>query len=196
VAVNELVNFVLQDKVAAVASGRAIDIWSTSSNRELNPTGSKNQGNCTVLTRWNGEFLAAASPLGILGSDANLAFFCGIPFNTQSTSVKFLPDGSVVAVSARNSTIEVWDAASGQKRTIISKAPGNMLDVAISGDGSLLAASSVSGVIEIYDRLTLELLKILDTSTSPVNQVTFTSNQKYIITGSEDGTVRMWGLVP
>jgi WD40 repeat protein len=85
---------------------------------------------------------------------------------------------------------------SDQKQTIISKAPGHMLDVAISNDGTLLAAASASGVIEIYDLATLELLQTLDTHTSKVNQITFSNDQKYLISGSDDGTVRIWGLQP
>lgn len=193
---NGLVNFVMADKIVAVASGRALQLWSTTSGRQIEPALLKNNGNCTVLYRINGNFLVAGSAVGVLGQSDNLDYFCHVTRNTRATTTTFLPDGSIVAFSAQYQTIEVWKSPSPQPQTITSSQPGDMLGVSVSKDGRLLAAASTSGVIEIYDLTTMKLLKSIDILTSPVNQVTFSSDQKYLITASADGTVRVWGVYP
>ena len=191
-----LVNFILDDKIVAVSSAMSIQIWSTSVGRELAAQTNKNEGICKVIYRLDGNFLAAGSAIGVLSQENNFEYFCRVSPNPRATSRKFLSNGSIIAFSVEYQTIEIWNMVSDQKQTIISKAPGHMLDVAISNDGTLLAAASASGVIEIYDLATLELLKTLDTHTSKVNQITFSNDQKYLISGSDDGTVRLWGLQP
>ena len=194
--IDGLVNFILDDKIVAVSSAMSIQIWSTSVGRELVAQTKKNEGICSVIYRLDGNFLAAGSAIGVLSQENNFGYFCKVSPNPRATSRKFLPNGSIIAFSVEYQTIEIWNMVSDKKQTIISKAPGHMLDVAISNDGTLLAAASASGVIEIYDLATLELLQTLDTHTSKVNQITFSNDQKYLISGSDDGTVRIWGLQP
>lgn len=191
-----LVHFLLDDKIAAVSMSKYIQIWATSSGRELNPNSVKYNGDCSIIYRLDGKFLAAGSSVGILSSDNNIDFFCKVTPEPYVTSGEFLANGSIIAFSMEKQTIKVWNISSTKEQTLKSKSPGNMLDVAISNDGTLLAAASASGVIEIYDLATSELLQTLDTHTSPVDQITFSADQKYLISGSDDGTVRLWGLYP
>jgi len=191
-----LVNFILDDKIAAVSLDNFIQIWSTNTGRELDLNLPTIKGNCTTINRLDGSFLAAGSANGILGKESYINFFCEVIRKSQVISGEFQPDGSIVVFAMKNQTLEVWNALSDKGQTIKSKSPGDMLDVAISNDGKLLAAASASGVIEIYDLTTFDLLHTLDPHASEVNQITFSNDQKYLISGSDDGTVRIWGVYP
>jgi WD40 repeat protein len=190
------VNYLMDDKIVAASTTGFLNYWSVSSGKELTPSFLvKYEGGCRVFYRDNGQFLVAGSINGILNLETNIKYFCHIPRGPRTLSEDFLNDGSITALSLENQALEVWDAQTGdQKKSIKSQAKGNMFDVAISNDGKLLAAASASGVIEIYDLTTDELIKSFNAHTAAVTQVLFTSDLKYIISASDDGTVRFWGI--
>jgi WD40 repeat protein len=191
------VRFLLDSQMVAASSSSAINYWSTSSGKELLPSSQKRDSNCRVIYRRDGSLLAAGSANGIVASEKNLQHFCSVPRSTRTTSEDFLSDGSLVALSLENQTVELWDLRTGeQKTTLKSEAPGDMLDVAVSQDGELLAAASASGTIEVYDLASMELVKTLDLHSAAINRILFSNDGKYIISGSTDGTVRLFGLYP
>ncbi|RPJ27124.1 MAG: hypothetical protein EHM33_09120 [Chloroflexi bacterium] len=194
---NGSVNYLQNDRMVAGSSTGVIKYWSTSTGKELRPGALKNESNCRVIYGRNGNFLAAGSINGVISTEANLRYFCQVPRGSRTTSESFLPDGSIIALSQENQTVELWNLHSdGQKSILHSESPGDMLGVAFSGDGKLLATSSAGGTIEIYDLATMKLINTLDLHTGPVNHVLFSHDGTYIITGSTDGIVRFFGLHP
>jgi WD40 repeat protein len=191
------VRFLLDSELIAASSNSDITYWSTSSGRELLASSEKRAANCRVIYRRDGSLLAAGSANGIIDSEKNLEHFCNVPRGTRTTSEDFLPDGSLIALSLENQTVELWDLRSGgQKITLKGESPGDMLDVAVSPNGELLAAASASGKIEIYDLASTELIQTLDLHSAEINRLLFSNDGKYIISGSTDGTVRLFGLYP
>lgn len=189
--------YLLDGKIVAASSKGSINYWSASTGQELTSNSIKIEGNCRIIYQFNGSFLAAGSAIGIIDTDKNSTYFCLVPRGPRTISEDLLSDGSIIALSLENKILEVWNSRSdGQKIILTSPALGDMLDVAISNDGNLLAAVSASGTIEIYDLTTLELIKILELHTGPVNQILFSNDRKYIISGSTDGTVRFFGIYP
>lgn len=190
------VNYLLDDKIVAAATTGILKYWSLSSGRELSTSApTKTNGNCRLFYRDDGQFLAAASINGILNIESNVKYFCHVSRGPRTISEDFLSDGSIIALSLENQALEIWDIRAGeQKISIKSKAQGNMLDVAISDDGKLLAATSTSGIVEIYDLNTGELIQSFEAHNAAVTQIAFTSDLKYIISASTDGTVRFWGI--
>lgn len=190
------VNYLMDDKIIIAFTNGNLKYWSVSSGKELFPSSPiKYEGICRMFYRDDGQFLAAGSVNGILNEEKNAKYFCHIPRNSRTISEDFLNDGSITALALENQALEVWDLqAGGQKTSIKSQAKGNMFDVAISNDGKLLAAASASGVIEIYDMTTGKSIISFDAHTAPVTQLSFTSDLKYLISGSDDGTIRFWGI--
>jgi eukaryotic-like serine/threonine-protein kinase len=191
------VNFLRDDTMVAAGDGGTLRYWSMSSGMELRPGRMENSGSCRIIFSREGEFLAASSSNGLIATDQNLGHFCQVSRGPRTISEDYLSDGSILALSQENQAVEVWSVQSGGQGTSIrSEVPGDILGVAISRDGTLLAAASESGVVEIYDLGNMEHIGSLELYTGPVNHVLFSHDNKYIITGSDDGIVRFFGLRP
>jgi len=189
------VSYSPDSKMLASYARGIFSYWSASSGRKLKESLPKRTNLCYTINRRDGNFIAAGSENGVIYSDVNLDLFCKIQRNPRTTSEKFLPDGSIIALSLQNQRIEVWDAHnSDQKFEITLQSYGDVLDVAISNDGKLLATASRGGAIEIYDLETMGFIKSLETLTGSINQVVFTNDGRYLIAGSDDGTLRIFGL--
>jgi WD40 repeat protein len=104
----------------------------------------------------------------------------------QITSVAFLPDGKRIATGSWDETIRIWNVQTGESRTLGENC-SCISHIALSTDGTRIAASSLDGRIRVWD---------LETGRSRtvgecygVNAIAFTTA---VVTGSEDGTVRLW----
>ena len=189
------VNYSPDSNMLASYTRADFSYWSTSSGRELKETLPKRTNLCYAIYRQDGSFIAAGSENGVIYSDSNLDHFCSVKRNPRTTSDVFLPDGSIIALSLQNQRVEIWAATiEAGKREIITQARGDVLDVTISRDGKLLVTASNSGIIEIYNLETMVMIKSLEIFTGPINQVLFTNDGGYLLAGSDDGTVHIFGL--
>lgn len=194
---NGTVSFLPDGNIITAYAGGIMKYWSTASGYELTPSLRRTEGRCIKFFRSDDSFLTAGSEIGVVYSDENLQGFCQVLRGPRTTSEKFLTDGSIIALSTENQSVQVWDLRTeGPMNEIRTLSPGSVMDTAISADGKLLAAASSSGAIEIYDLATYELLTTLELKTGPINQITFSNDGKFIISGSADGTIRFFGLNP
>ena len=72
---------------------------------------------------------------------------------------------------------------------------GKINDATYSPDGTGLAVASSIG-IWIYDTATLKEVALLTGHTAAVESVAFSSNGSALASGSPDGTVLLWDLIP
>jgi len=200
------VAYMSNNRIVAASARQTLSYWSIASGLELTVDDKQKRikDGCIIYYQRDGKILAGGSLNGTLYiSDQNvLDKFCSVPRRPAATSEDFLPDGSIIVMSAKNSPIvDVWDLRNDSlKIEIISTTEGNyVLDTAISNDGMLLAVASTDGSIKIFDLSNLEDLnpiRTMESHTGPINQVLFTQDGKYIISGSTDGTIRVFGLNP
>ena len=128
--------------------------------------------------------------------------------NTVNT-VCFSPDGKYIASGSGDMTtgdldfsIRIWDIVS---QTEIARFDGHtypVVSVCFSPDGRYVASGSGNRGIKwyhggkesilVWDLESKKEITRLDTHTSGVNDVRFSSDGKYIISGAEDGTVCVW----
>lgn len=195
--VNGSVDYLPDTDIVAAADRQFLKYWSTSSGYELTPSLRRTEGRCIKFFGSDDSFLAAGSEIGVIASEENLKDFCQIQRGARTTSEEYLSDGSIIALSSENQMVQVWNLPTGNSmKELDFAARGSVLDAAISPDGKLLAAVSSNGSIEIFSLETYERLVTLDLKTGPVNQITFSHDGKFIITGSADGTIRFFGLNP
>lgn len=187
------------NKIVVASAGNIFRYWSTSSGRELQvkPGSSRRENLCYAIYRQDGRFLFASSDIGVIFSDQNLQHFCQVQQNKQALSEYRIPDGSIIAQSLPDQSLEVWDVdhMDREPQTPI-QAPGDVLDVTVSADGTLLATASDSGTIEIYELDTMTRLKTLNLKTGPIHAILFSTDGRYLIAGCGDGTLRFFGLYP
>ncbi|HLA43658.1 MAG TPA: hypothetical protein VJZ27_09500, partial [Aggregatilineales bacterium] len=112
-------------------------------------------------------------------------------------------------------SMDLWDLASGELRSTLQIAPPHdepirwdeaIYDIAFSPDNSVVVSThgethghgerweSPSNPIRIWDTETSELLTTLEGHTDRTTSTIFSEDGKLLITGSWDGTVRIWGV--
>jgi WD40 repeat protein/DNA-binding SARP family transcriptional activator len=121
------------------------------------------------------EWLTVASATGI---------FAGVAFS---------PDGASFAAPAEPAGVTVWDAATGDVVATLGTDTVKLTTVAFSPDGrALAAASDLAPEPLVWDVATGELRATLEGHPQPPRTVAFSPDGATLVTGSVDGSVRLW----
>jgi len=120
-------------------------------------------------------------------------------------SVAFSPDGKLLAsgsdsIQLRTSgdtTIQLWDVASGTLRQTLASHKGDSLylgDIAFSLDGRLMASCSGDNTIRLWDVASGKLRHTLSGHHGSVLSVAFSPDGKVLASGSTDPIVKLWDV--
>jgi WD40 repeat protein len=123
-------------------------------------------------------------------------------------SVCFSPDGKRFLTGGMDSTARIWDAQTGKEKVAFRGPTGGIVSACFSPDGKTVLAASghrSSDKYQIPDLLTNPLLtaRVWDAETGQevaafrghiqrLTSVAFSPDGKTILTGSKDGTARLW----
>jgi WD40 repeat protein/tRNA A-37 threonylcarbamoyl transferase component Bud32 len=140
---------------------------------------------------------------------------------TLVDGVAFSPDGKLLAAACPDRTVKLWRSEPGHEGkayTLVGSLPSNTLalaQVAFSPDGTRIAVASWDGTIKVWDlapspyrlprkgegrvRKRLEFdedtpVHTLKGHSGPVFGVTFSPDGARLVSGSGDGTVKVWDL--
>ena len=109
--------------------------------------------------------------------------------NRQITSVAFLSDGKRVASGSWDETVRLWNVVTGEAR-ILGENCSCVTHLAVSNSGDRIAASSLDGRIRVWDVATGRSRNAGECY--GVNAISFTNDDHAVVTGSDDGSVRLW----
>lgn len=109
----------------------------------------------------------------------------------QITSVAFSADGKSVASGSWDETLCLWDVQTGQSR-VLGKNCSCICCLVFATEEGKIAASSLDGGIRVWNLRTMQSRTI--GTCHNVNAVAFLAN-KALVTGSSDGTVRLWNVL-
>jgi len=108
-------------------------------------------------------------------------------------SVAISPDGTWLASGSVDSTVKVWNIATGKLIRNL-KQPTGVTYVTISIDGNYIASAGYDGVIRLWKMPEGDLVKELKGSSETVWSVDFSKDGKTIASGGEDAAIRIWDI--
>ncbi|XP_006983384.1 transcription initiation factor TFIID subunit 5 [Peromyscus maniculatus bairdii] len=120
-----------------------------------------------------------------LGPDClpSICFYTFLNAYQGLTAVDVTDDSSLIAGGFADSTVRVW-----------SVTPKKLRSVKQASDLSLIDKESDDVLERIMDEKTASELKILYGHSGPVYGASFSPDRNYLLSSSEDGTVRLWSL--
>ncbi|KIJ32962.1 hypothetical protein M422DRAFT_183809, partial [Sphaerobolus stellatus SS14] len=113
-------------------------------------------------------------------------------------SVAFSRDSLSVISSGRPELLQVWDAATGtltrEPKLTASMAPVLAEDTAFTADGGCVASSYHDGSVQLWNIKQTPSMIHLKGHLSHIPSLAFAPKNKYLVTASEDATVRIWKI--
>lgn len=124
--------------------------------------------------------------------DQKVRFPPSISCVTFSLNGKYLASGSIKGI-IKIRDISDKNPENWKTKTITSDDPKNVRVIALSSDGKHLA-SFQDKVIKIWDVPKQKIIKTIDTKKWSISSLAFSPDDKYLASGSEDGTIRVWNI--
>ena len=110
------------------------------------------------------------------------------------SSVAFSHDDKHLASASHDSTVKIWDTASGKCLQMLEGHSERVSSVAFSHDDRHLASASDDTTVRIWDTASGKCLQTLDGHSRLANSVAFSHDDKHLASASYDNTVKIWDI--
>jgi WD40 repeat protein len=114
----------------------------------------------------------------------------------QVTAVAFSPDGQLVVSASKDSTVRVWEVATGTCRSTLEGHSDYVTAVAFSPDGKLVASASWDNTVRVWEVIKGTCRSTLEGHSDYVNAVAFSPDSQALYTSTSDIPVSSPSTVP
>jgi WD40 repeat protein len=165
--------------VIRIMSGHTSPVYSVA----LSPDGTK------ALT--GGSLPDCSAKLWDTKSGAEIHTFSG---HTGSiNSVAFSPDGTKIATGSNDSSLKIWDVATGLLiRTMFAGSSSRIYSIAFSPDGLKVLAGLDNNSAKLWNVSNGAVIRAFPGHTSAIYSVAFSPDGTKVLTGSGDWTAKLW----
>jgi WD40 repeat protein len=108
----------------------------------------------------------------------------------------FSPDGRRLVVGGEKFTVTIWDVATGRELQTLRGHSGDVCAAAFSPDpgGRWVASAGEDSAVKVWDSDTGTLIRSFRGHTGLVTTLAFSPDGRLLVSGSRDGTVKVWNL--
>jgi roadblock/LC7 domain-containing protein len=101
-------------------------------------------------------------------------------------AVVFSPDGQLVASASDDSTVRVWETATGHCRSVLDGHSHKINAVVFSPDGQLVASASNDSSVRVWETATGHCRTVLEDQPLPIFQIVFSPDGRTLHTNKGD----------
>jgi periodic tryptophan protein 2 len=147
----------------------------------------------------DGQLIATGGDDGKVKLWNSTTGFCFITFTDHTapiSAVSFSATGTVIISASLDGTVRAYDLVRYRNfRTLTSPTPCQYISLAIDPSGDVVCAGSMDPFdISVWSLQTGRLLDVLSGHTGPVSSLSFNPAQSLLLSGSWDGSSRVWDV--
>jgi WD40 repeat protein/DNA-binding winged helix-turn-helix (wHTH) protein len=109
------------------------------------------------------------------------------------TGISFSSDGELVAASNSKRSVRIWNASTHDSLAMWNIGTGPVNGVIFDADDNLLASCSDKSV-RVWNRKALKQVQSFFGHNEQVNRSTYDPSNDFIVSGSNDGSLRIWSI--
>jgi WD40 repeat protein len=120
-----------------------------------------------------------------------------LPGRGRVDAVAFSPDGTLLAASGRDGTVQLWNVRTDESQPlgVLVGHDAPVRALAFSGDGSTLASGANDGRIVLWNvAREAPVGPALTGSDAPIRSIAFTPDGKRLLAGGDDQRARLWDV--
>lgn len=106
----------------------------------------------------------------------------------------FAPDGKLLAAADGDSTVVVWDVASGRLRARLSGHRKIILALAFSPDGHMLASGGLDRTVRLWELATWKERRVYEGHLGSITKLAFSADGLTLASASSDTSVLLWSV--
>ncbi|TVQ23117.1 MAG: hypothetical protein EA383_14620, partial [Spirochaetaceae bacterium] len=106
--------------------------------------------------------------------------------------VAFSDDGRLFLTASWDGTVRVYDAASGELRTVLRRNSDPITAAAFSASGTYVVTGSSDGTATVWNVHDEEVLSVIDHNSGSIDSVSFVSEEEIMLTAFPDPTVSFY----